>query len=453
MADLQQDSVPTDFAADFNALDSQDKQAQLPHLLDKITSSDPTQLEKNLRAYAIYLLAGSSPLQNVNPAELLSIIALRPLLNTFITKLTTLITSPDLQISLAETTIQLLAPRVVSFEDADTSLKHLLADAHQANEDYTSAARALESINLTTTQRSVTDTQRCDIWIRIARCYLEDDDAVSANAYINRAKNVLHNVDTSTTEGKSTRLQFQSAQARILDSQRDFLNAASSYHYLSFEPLIDEDDRMQSLTAAIICGVLASAGPQRARTLARLYKDERSQQLPDFAMLEKIFLDRVLAPSDVEAFAAKLAPHQVARTSDGSTVLERAVLEHNLLGASRLYRNISVAGLGELLAVDGERAMGYAAGMIEQGRLKGSIDQIDEVVFFEQVEAGGEQTQGQKRDKEKEENGEVGARKDVGTTELRRWDVAVQGLLAEVENVTTMIQTRDPDFYARHMIA
>lgn len=449
MADLQPDSILTDFAADFNSLDPSFKQNQLPQLLEKIKSSLSDRLQPNLTAYAVYLLAGSSPIKDVIPTEPLSIIALRPLLTHFITTITTLSAQSDLQITLATTTISLLSPRVVSFEDADTSLKRLLADAHQSQEDFQQSARALESINLTTTQRQVTDTEKSQTWIRIARCYLEEDDPVSATAYINRAKNVLHNLDLTTAEGRETRLHFQSAQARIRDSQRDFLAAASSYHLLSFETLIDEDDRLQSLTAAINCGVLAPAGPERARTLARLYKDERAAQLPEFPILEKIFLDRVLEPEEVKAFADKLQPHQVARTADGSTVLERAVLEHNLLGASRLYWNISVSGLGELLGTDGDRAMAAAAGMIEQRRLRGWIDQVDGVVLFEGVDVGAETQQEKRRDEDEglEREKLLGA----GTSELRRWDAAVQGLLAEVEGVTTMVQTRDPVFYAAHM--
>ena len=38
--------------------------------------------------------------------------------------------------------------------------------------------------------------------------------------------------------------------------------------------------------------------------------------------------------------------HQKALTADGSTILEHAVIEHNLLAASKLYNNITFEGLG-----------------------------------------------------------------------------------------------------------
>src|SRR5438270_849549 len=65
---------------------------------------------------------------------------------------------------------------------------------------------------------------------------------------------------------------------------------------VSFEPQVDESERLRCLSAAITCAVLAPAGPQRSRILATLYKDERaSQYLPtDFAILEKMHFLRLL---------------------------------------------------------------------------------------------------------------------------------------------------------------
>lgn len=112
------------------------------------------------------------------------------------------------------------------------------------------------------------------------------------------------------------------------------------------------------------------------------------------------------------------------------------MLEHNLLGASRIYRNIKVDQLGELLGIDAERAEQYAAQMIQQGRLVGYIDQIDRVIFFQGVGDGNKGA----------------ASTTTGGQELRRWDANVQGLAEEVEKVTTMIQTEFPDFYSANMV-
>ena len=67
----------------------------------------------------------------------------------------------------------------------------------------------------------------------------------------------------------------------------------------------------------------------------------------------------------------------------GSSILDRAVTEHNLLAASKLYNNITFTELGALLEVDPLRAEKIASQMITEGRMNGSIDQIDSIVHFE----------------------------------------------------------------------
>ena len=45
---------------------------------------------------------------------------------------------------------------------------------------------------------------------------------------------------------------------------------------------------------------------------------------------------------------------QKAITADGSSILDHAVIEHNLLAASKLYNNITFTGLGALLEIPGK---------------------------------------------------------------------------------------------------
>ncbi|KAF2806885.1 COP9 signalosome-like protein complex subunit 4 [Mytilinidion resinicola] len=398
-----------------------DKSAGYNELLQAIlTTSTPDTLAANLITYVRSLLGDS-----------LGIVASRPLLAAFVDQFRR-VEDPDVKIEVGQKVLELLAPKVVSYEEQDTQIKEILADAYETQEDFRSSAQILQRITLDSSQRAVSDDDKAKVWIRIVRCYLEEDDPTNAFGYINRVKNVLFGV-----HDKETRLQFQLSRARILDSQRSFLEASQAYQNLSFETIIDEDERLRALSAAIVCAVLAPAGPQRGRTLARLYKDDRASQVEEFGILEKIFFDRLLSPKEVKTFAEKLSPHQLAKTSDGSTVLDKAVLEHNLLGASRLYNNIGLDQLGELLGVDAERAETYAAQMIEQGRLAGHIDQIDRFIFFE-GEGSGERKTGH-------------AERVVGR-ELRKWDANVQSLSEEVEKVTTMIQTQYPDYYAAHMV-
>ncbi len=383
------------------------------NILDRIISDGGSNLADNLIAYV-----------QSSISESIGVIHSRPLLSAFVERFRH-VDNNAAKIEAGSAIVQLLAPRIVSYEQQDSDLKFILADAYEQEEDFVNSAKTLQTITLDSAQRNVTDDEKAKVWMRICRCYLEEDDHTNALTYLNRVKQVIFSVSE-----QATRLQFQLSQARIYDSQRNFLDASTAYHALSSETVIDAEERLQALAAAITTAVLAPAGPARARQLGKLYKDDRASETAEYGILEKIFLDRLLSPSEVSNFAAGLAEHQLAKTADGSTVLDKAVLEHNLLAVSRLYRNITIENLGALLGADADRAEQYAATMIESARLSGSIDQIAGIIHFN-TEEGGRDT----------------------TASLKFWDANVQGLAEEVEKVTTLLQREEPAFYERLMVA
>ncbi|KAF9735731.1 PCI domain-containing protein [Paraphaeosphaeria minitans] len=389
-----------------------DKPSRYSTLLQQITASS-SNLAVDLNAYSRTLLDDN-----------LSVVVLRPLVSHFVEQFRN-VKDPEVKIEVGENVIALLQTKGVGqYEEQDTLIKEAVAEACEEIDDYRKSARVLGSINLESTQRSLTNDDKAKVWIRIVRCYLEEDDPTSALLHLNKIKNVIYSV-----QDKETRIHFQLSQARINDSQRNFLDAAKAYYSLSLESSIAEEERHQALSSAIVCAVLSPAGPPRSKMLATLYKDDRASSVENYSVLEKMFFDRLIPPHETKAFAAGLQPHHLALTSDGSTVLDQAVLQHNLVGASKLYNNIGFDQLGELLGIDAEKAEDYAAKMFEQGRLSGYIDQIDRCIFFE-GEGSGERKTGQ-------------SERVVGR-ELRKWDANVQGLAEEVERVTTMIQTQYP---------
>jgi COP9 signalosome complex subunit 4 len=117
--------------------------------------------------------------------------------------------------------------------------------------------------------------------------------------------------------------------------------------------------------------------------LATLFKDERCQQLAAYGILEKMYLDRIIRGNQLQKFATMLMPHQKATIADGSSILDRAVIEHNLLSASKLYNSITFEELGALLEIPAAEAEKIASQMITEGRMNGFIDQIDGIVHFE----------------------------------------------------------------------
>eukprot|EP00899_Mesostigma_viride_P016333 jgi/Mesvir1/24700/Mv21983-RA.1 len=288
--------------------------------------------------------------------------------------------------ALANYTLEAILPKAVSFEEQATVMREGLAKVYESEEMWSSAAKVLGGINLDLGTRGMDDEYRLDKYVKIALLYLEDDDAVSAETYIKKASFLM-----TGCKDPALQLQYKVCYARILDAKRKFLEAGIRYYELSQLDTaslgagrsVDASELEQALTAAIKCVILAGAGPQRSRMLATLYKDERCAQLAMFSILEKVYMERILRPDEVAAFSETLAPHQKALLADGSTVLHRAVIEHNLLACSKLYANVSFDELGVLLGITAKMAEQIAARMVTEDRMKGSIDQVDGVIHFE----------------------------------------------------------------------
>ncbi|KAK6200840.1 hypothetical protein LQW54_009504 [Pestalotiopsis sp. IQ-011] len=409
-------------AAIATAQSSPDQVAAFESLIKNVKSlSSPTSISADLQAILDALFDGS-----------IGIVALRQLVTDFIAALKDF-SNADLSIEVGKYTLDLLASQQSTFHDQAAEIRFLVADGYETNEDNLEAAKTLAEIPLDSAQRKVTNEDRAKIWIRIVRNFLEVDDTTSAETYLNKLKNIIY-----TVSDPALNLHFKLSQARIQDAKRSFLSASQAYHDISFSTAVSEEERLLTLSMAIKCAILAPAGPMRSRSLGRLFKDERAVNLEEHGILEKMFFDRLLSPGEVDKFAQSLAPHQLATTSDGSTVLAKAVVEHNLLGISRLYSNIGFEALGVLLGLDPEMAEDTTAKMIEQGRLVARIDQIEEIIWFEGGEASGKKGSGR-------------AEVTVGK-EMRRWDSNVQGLAEEVENVTNALQTQFPDFVLSNLV-
>ncbi|KAL2818117.1 hypothetical protein BJX63DRAFT_429436 [Aspergillus granulosus] len=353
--------------------------------------------------------------------EDISIVTARPILDAFIESLRKL--SSETQIKVGQHAVTLLQSRSTSVEEQDAQIREILADAYEAEEEYIAAARALQGIHIDSSQRLVSDSAKVRLWIRIVRLYLEEEDTTSAETFLNRIKNLPTKI-----KDHELQLHFDLSQARIQDARRRFLDASLQYFNVSLATGVDESDRLHALAAAFRCAVLAPAGPQRSRFLGSLYKDDRASSVEEYGILEKMYLDRLITPEEVAAFSQRLAPHQLAQTADGTTVLDKAVVEHNLVAASKLYENIKTDALAAILGLEasgdltaGEKAEAYAARMVEQGRLSGTIDQIDGIIYFESSTT-------------------------ATGRHIRQWDSGVQRLAEGVERVATNIMDRYPEF-------
>ncbi|KAB2628085.1 COP9 signalosome complex subunit 4-like [Pyrus ussuriensis x Pyrus communis] len=355
------------FASASAISDQRQKIEQYKHILSTvISSSDVVQAKK----FIDHLLSDDVPL-----------VVSRQLLHTFAQELGRW--EPETQKDIAHYALSQI--RVVSFEEQVTIIREKLAELYESEQQWSKAAQMLSGINLDSGTRAVDDTFKLSKCVQIARLYLEDDDAVNAEAFIHKASFLI-----TTIQHEVLTLEYKICYARILDLKRRFLEAALRYYDFSQiekrqigDQEIDEEALEQALSAAVTCTILAAAGPQRSRVLATLYKDERCSKLKIYPILQKVYLERILRKPEIEAFAEELKPHQKALLPDNFTVLDRAMIEHNLLSASKLYTNISFEELGTLLGIEPHKAEKIASKMIYEDRMRGSIDQVEAVIHFE----------------------------------------------------------------------
>lgn len=234
---------------------------------------------------------------------------------------------------------------------------------------HTVALDNMAQANLESSRRTpVVQAQR---YIQIAELYLQEDDAASADTYCARAAMVIHEVDSALA------LRHKICHALIFDRKRKFLEAASLYLDISLET----SENVEYLNSAVICVILAPAGPQRSRFLALLCKDERIERCTHYKILRKMLMERFIAGDEVVSLEASLLQHQKAQLVTG-TVLQGALLEHNVLAASQIYRNMFLENLGRYLGVLASEAERIAAKMISESRLDALIDQKVMAIHF-----------------------------------------------------------------------
>ncbi|CAN1323450.1 COP9 signalosome complex subunit 4 [Linum perenne] len=327
--------------------DQRQKIEQYKHILSSVISSNDIILAKK---FIDHMLSDDVPL-----------VVSRQLLQTFAQELGRL--QPQAQKDIAHYTLTQIQPRVVSFEEQVLIIREKLAELYESEQQWSRAAQMLSGIDLDSGMRVIDDTYRLSKCVQIARLYLEDDDAVNAEAFINKASFLVSN-----SQHEVLNLQYKVCYARILDLKRKFLEAALRYYDISQiekrqigDETIDEDALEQALTAAVTCTILAAAGPQRSRVLATLYKDERCSKLKIYPILQKVYLERILRKPEIDAFSEELKPHQAEK---------------------------------------------IASRMICEDRMRGSIDQVEAVIHFED-----------------------------DTEELQQWDQQISGLCQALNDV------------------
>merc|ERR1712087_187919 len=213
--------------------------------------------------------------------------------------------------------------------------------------------------------------------------------------HIQKCRKMMREIPMSAAKRKQQlELRYKSCYSRILDNERKFL--AASVNYLEIAQIdtslfakdeLSSDDLLKSLENAVTCAILAKAGGPRTRVLAMLHRDERSKNLKNYKVLEKMHKNMILSQKDV--------------------------YEHNMLAAAELYKNIRIEELAKLLGVTLVQAEDLARGMIEENRLQATIDQVDGIIEF-----------------------------DKDDSILNSWDASIAESLMQVNDIIDLIESK-----------
>lgn len=84
------------------------------------------------------------------------------------------------------------ATRNIAYEEEDAKIKRELAEIYAAKGDNERAAKTLEKINLENTSRKVEPEEKAETYVQTAEYWFEEDDAVNAEKFINKAAHIIH---------------------------------------------------------------------------------------------------------------------------------------------------------------------------------------------------------------------------------------------------------------------
>ncbi|KAJ1789192.1 hypothetical protein LPJ59_005390 [Coemansia sp. RSA 2399] len=270
--------------------------------------------------------------------------------------------------------------RTSVYGDIIIKTRQALANILIAQTLWEDAANMLQEIRFDQSQKLVDKNVKFDVYVTTMDLYLRANNLSQAAHTLNRATSLIHSIEDSELCYK-----YRYLQASILDRSQKYIEASNGYRNVFTQSMsANIEEHHVLLDKAVRCAVLASAGPIKVRTLASLYRMTEAASCECFQLLEKMFLQRLIEPSEVAHCAQFLEKHQLQTAADGrSTLLEHAVREHNVFVLSSLYTNIRLENLGRMLGTNAEDAELICARMIAESRMKGHIDQTAGLITFE----------------------------------------------------------------------
>ena len=269
-----------------------------------------------------------------------------------------------------------IAPRANIFNREEAVFRRELAEVLDATKDTDGAIKLLIGITYDANEDDQVE-KKVEDYLRLAEMYHDKEDSTQAEVYVNRVAHIIYKVDK-----RETQLRYNLASTKCADSKREFVRAAQGYYNLSTEQGIDAEVAPQMYHKSLVCTILSPAGPRKDRMLALLVNDDRAKLNPHYNLLQKMATGGLIKREFAKAFEDALEVHQKVKFSDGYTVLDKALIEHNITVLSRIYTNITFSELGIFLGISATQGEKIISKMISERRVHAVLDQLHELVEF-----------------------------------------------------------------------
>lgn len=257
------------------------------------------------------------------------------------------------------------------------SLRENLADLYEMAKRHRELQNILTTIPREQGLRSDEPLYQLDVLVRLMYSCLASDDIIVAESHLPKAL-ALRKVIERTESTETSINRFLVCHANILEYKRKYIDAAQKYHEVSLR-----ENAKWALEKAIVCALLADVGANKTRVLLALFKDERSASLGELSLvLSKVFHSRILRQSDLTSLHPYLQSHHLSTVATGRSALQMAVEQHNIVAVSHVYFNIRLADLALILGIAVELTEQVVSQMIIDGKLIGTIDQLEGFVHF-----------------------------------------------------------------------
>ncbi|KAI9587239.1 hypothetical protein GQX74_003086 [Glossina fuscipes] len=271
--------------------------------------------------------------------------------------------SDVIAIDLCEITLERL-PRMYIFDEHIADLIQLIATIVERNGFAREAAATLATLPFNKVSSYNTVPFRFDMYVKIARLFLEADDVGQAETYIKRAAKLLPKITV-----EKSKISYRMYYGRILERRHQFAEAAKHYIDLSSIPHVSTP----VLQRAIVCTILAPVCQERSILLAQLHQDKRVKNLLAYDIIEKMHLAIVVKRAELQQFESLLQEHHKAIATDGISVFDRAIIEHNVMAYDKVYGIISYEALAAISGTPTDVTELVGTKMIAEGRLEGHV--------------------------------------------------------------------------------